>query len=76
MDETDKGYFASEHPELVGKLSGTRCPNGHPFKIRVNRDTDELFLGCSEYPNCRETDEISVTLMMRLEGHAQLPGFD
>lgn len=74
MNEPE-GIQASDHPELVGKTIEKFCPNGHRYKVRVNRDTGELFLGCSNYPECRETDEISTALYMRLTGAPTLPGF-
>jgi ssDNA-binding Zn-finger/Zn-ribbon topoisomerase 1 len=62
------------NPELVGKRAGF-CPNGHRFIVRANREDDSLFLGCSKYPECRETSEIPTHIFMELEGAKPLPGF-
>lgn len=43
---------------FLGKRIYKKCARGHPFVVRLNRETDEYFLGCSQYPACRETDEI------------------
>lgn len=69
----------SEHDALsewVGKQVTQKCPNGHPFVVRQNRENDSFFLGCSRYPACRETDEISVSTRLRLMGAKQLPGME
>lgn len=76
MARTNDRITAADHPELVGKTAGKMCPNGHPYKIRVNRDTDELFLGCTKYPDCRETSEIPLSLWLRLTGAPTLPGME
>ena len=35
------------------------CPEcGHPLTIRVKRATNEEFLGCSHYPECRYTEKL------------------
>lgn len=60
----------------IGKQVNKFCPNGHPFVVRQNRDDGSLFLGCSKYPECRETDEIPVSLKLRMQGARTLPGFD
>ncbi len=63
------------HPELVGKKpQGKLCPNGHQFVIRVNREDDSLFMGCTGYPECRETDEIPTAILLKLAGAETLPG--
>ena len=64
------------HPELVGKKVEKFCPDGHRYIIRVNRDDDSLFLGCSHYPDCRETSEIPISMLLKLAGADQLPGME
>lgn len=71
----EEGILASDYPELVGKRMTKQCPDGHNYVIRVNRETGELFLGCEKYPTCRNSDEISGSLLMRLTGAPTLPGF-
>lgn len=52
------------------------CPAcGKPMVVRVNRSTDEEFLGCSEWPKCKETRPMPEDVKMRLAGAPTLPGF-
>ncbi len=67
---------ADELGKFLGKRVAKHCPNGHPFVVRRNRDTGEYFLGCSQYPECRETDEIPVSLILKAQGNQELPGFE
>lgn len=60
----------------LGKKITRLCADGHPLVVRKNRETGEYFLGCSQYPKCSWTDEISTSLVMRLEGHPELPGME
>jgi ssDNA-binding Zn-finger/Zn-ribbon topoisomerase 1 len=73
QDDSDR-ITSKTNPELVGKRVGF-CPNGHRMVIRINRDDDTLFLGCSRYPECRETHEIPTHIFLELEGAKPLPGF-
>lgn len=61
---------------MVGKVVSVFCPNGHAFKVRRNSADGSFFLGCSEYPSCRETEELPLALVAKLEGRPMLPGFE
>ncbi len=76
MDEPEERITSETHPELVGKRVAKLCPNGHAFVIRANREDDSLFLGCSHFPDCRETSEIPLELLLRMAGVDVLPGFE
>ena len=53
------------------------CPDcGQPLVKRQNGQTGHEFLGCSQYPRCRHTEELPETLRMRLLGAPELPIFD
>ena len=67
---TPKNKSSDEMDKLkkfVGVRVKKRCPAGHQFVIRQNKDTDEFFFGCSFYPTCRHTDEISFAEWRKLE---------
>ena len=42
------------------------CPAGHPMSLR--RGKRGMFWGCTEYPTCRETRELSADERARLAG--------
>jgi ssDNA-binding Zn-finger/Zn-ribbon topoisomerase 1 len=48
---------------------------GKPMVERVNRATNEGFLGCSQYPTCTHTMPLPEHLKLERAGYAQLPGF-
>lgn len=73
--KNDDRITSKTHPHLVGKKAGY-CPNGHKMAIRSNKDDDSLFLGCTKFPECRETREIPTHILMELEGAEPLPGFE
>lgn len=62
------------HPQFVGRSVHARCPNGHVFMVRRNKDDDTLFLGCSKFPECRETSELTTRVLLELFDAPQLPG--
>ncbi len=62
--------MADAKPQLA-----VQCSQGHPMVERVNASTGGHFLGCSRYPECRETREMPTYLKLIAEGHEQLPGF-
>jgi len=66
---------SANYPKLIGKKVARFCPNGHRFVVRANREDGSLFLGCSKYPECRETAEIPTDLLLQLTGATPLPGF-
>ena len=52
------------------------CPEcGQPMTVRTNRATDEDFLGCSAWPGCKHTEPMPLDMMLRRQGHPELPGF-
>lgn len=52
------------------------CPDcGAELVIRTNRKTDTQFWGCSTYPHCTYTTEISAYEHMLRAGASPLPGF-
>ena len=52
------------------------CPDcGKPLTIRVNGRTQQEFVGCSEYPECRYTEPLPIDIILRRQGAAPLPGF-
>lgn len=62
-------------------------PDGKPVKdcpkcgqgklvVRTRRRDEEQFLGCSRWPDCDHTENIPQTVIMELEGHQKLPGFE
>lgn len=47
----------SHHAKVakVAKVEHGLCTCGMPFVVRTNRKNGNEFLGCSGYPNCKET---------------------
>jgi ssDNA-binding Zn-finger/Zn-ribbon topoisomerase 1 len=53
------------------------CPEcGSVLMVRTNRKTDTQFLGCDRWPECKHTEPIPETLLMRLTGAPELPLWD
>lgn len=52
------------------------CPDGHPMVIRVNRETGQEFLGCSQWNACTYTEKLPEYIRLRIAGHKPLPGFE
>lgn len=60
-----------------GTVTAVKCDVcGQPMVVRSNSKTEMQFLGCSEYPECRETQPIPASWHMREAGVAELPGFE
>lgn len=52
------------------------CPAcGRLLVERVNRQTGEPFLGCSQYPRCCHTEPLPEWFRKVQRGDPQLPGF-
>ena len=51
------------------------CSCGAPMTERVNRINDSLFLGCTRFPACTETQKVPAFLEVIRAGGVQLPGF-
>lgn len=49
---------------------------GAPMTIRENHETKSRFLGCSTFPECRETQPLPAYYVMLEAGAAQLPGME
>ena len=53
------------------------CPKcGEGLTIRVNGETQEEFLGCSQYPECKHTEPVPMDVILRRKGAATLPGLE
>lgn len=54
----------------------SRCPVcGARLVARVNRRTSETFLGCTRYPECRGSRNLTEREKMLVAGYSELPGF-
>lgn len=52
---------------------GVRClVCGEPMIVKTNTITDEQFLGCRNYPYCKETQEIPYEYIARKLGQKSL----
>lgn len=53
------------------------CPScGAPMVERINSINLSSFLGCSRYPECRETRKVPAAVEMRRAGGIELPGLE
>ena len=53
------------------------CPEcGKPLFVRTNRETGQLFLGCSQYPECDHTEPLPEDLVLRAQGATTFPGME
>ena len=58
-----------EHKDLINKLITKNCPKcGRKLIIRKNKYEGSLFVGCTNYPECKYTEELSEEFIMRLYG--------
>ena len=48
---------------------------GKTMVVRVNRESQSEFLGCSSYPTCTNTMPLPEWFKLRQAGAAMLPGF-
>lgn len=54
-----------------------RCPTcGAPMVVRENRQNGSEFLGCTRFPDCRETAPLPAYVEMLKAGAQRLPGWD
>ena len=53
------------------------CPKCAPDRmvVRRNAETGVDFLGCSNWPDCKHTEEMPLDMQLRRAGVAPLPGF-
>lgn len=57
------------------KQVGVSCPRCGPatfLVVKTNGETEEQFLGCPNYPECRHTRNIPEEWKMRLGGQKEL----
>ena len=53
------------------------CPACHaPMVERENRWTLATFMGCTRYPDCKETAPVPAYLEVKRAGGLELPGFE
>lgn len=52
------------------------CVCGAPMMERVNRVNDSLFMGCTRFPECTETQKVPAFLEVKRSGGLELPGFE
>lgn len=58
-----------ELQKYIGLKVFKKCPEGHNYVMRLNRQTGEVFLGCSQYPLCKHTEIITSKLADEILGH-------
>ena len=67
-------YWAATAEGAVTEIKKA-CPKcGKDLAVRVNGETHEEFLGCSQYPECEHTEPLPVNMVLRRQGAAPLPG--
>lgn len=44
--------------------------------VRQNSETQEEFLGCSRFPDCRHTEPLPTHIVKARRGDPMLPGFE
>ena len=49
---------------------------GQTMVVRMNRERQSEFLGCSQYPTCTNTQPIPEWLRLKKAGAAMLPGME
>lgn len=52
------------------------CGPGTLLVVRVNRATGKPFLACPRWPACDYTEEVPLSVKMRLAGAPTLPGLE
>lgn len=53
------------------------CPDcGSELVVRVNRQSNSEFAGCTSYPQCRYTASVPESVRLRRLGVPQLPGME
>jgi len=53
------------------------CPQcASELVVRVNRNTEHEFLGCSQWPECTHTEPMPEYIRLKRMGAAELPGFE
>lgn len=62
----------TEQPRIT--ISCEVC--GSPMVLRENRQNGSRFLGCSQFPQCRETSPLPAYFAMLEAGAEHLPGFE
>ncbi len=52
------------------------CTCGAPMIERLNRVNLSVFLGCTRFPDCTETQKVPAYVEVRRAGGLELPGFE
>ena len=57
------------------RTSAKNCPQcNQPLTVRTNRNTKKDFLGCTDWPHCQYTEPLPLDMILRRQGHPELPG--
>ena len=57
------------------RASAKNCPQcNQPLTIRTNQNTKTDFLGCTDWPDCHHTEPLPLDMILRRQGHPELPG--
>lgn len=73
MNDPNNGFSLSYKPKPVKKCP--RCTTGQ-LLVKTNNNTQQQFLGCSEFPLCKFTEPLPIDMQMRLQGAPTLPGLE
>ena len=74
---------AGENPErkeekmepVQPRTSAKNCPEcNQPLSVRTNQNTRKDFLGCTAWPDCHHTEPLPLDMVLRRQGHPELPG--
>ena len=52
-----------------------KCDTPHKLIIKTNRQTGRQFLACPNYPECRHTQPVPESWVMRVAGEPMFEGF-
>ena len=57
------------------RTSAKNCPQcNQPLTVRTNQNTKKDFLGCTDWPDCHHTEPLPLDMILRRQGHPELPG--
>lgn len=60
---------------FIGKKLAYSCSEcGAQMRIRLNKESNTLFIGCARWPDCKHTEEIPETVRMEILGQKRLSG--
>lgn len=75
MNEETPPHSGFESIKPRGIKHCPRCTTGQ-MQTRINHDSGEQFLGCSNYPYCKHTEPLPLDVQLRAQGAPTLPGFE